>query len=113
MKRALFFASIFLLSACNLTPNNETQYKELVYTYFETSDCASNYDVIRITVEDMESDEIIARASLLLDEIDSDITIKIYQYETMIPSIITLKKIDGEISGLTFNTRQDTIAKGD
>ena len=80
------------------------RYSELVYTHFDTTQYEIDNDTIKITLHnDMQYEEIITRTNSMLNEINEDITIKIYQYNKVIPTIITLYKSDNEIMGYRFN----------
>jgi|LGOV01.1.fsa_nt_gb uncharacterized lipoprotein YmbA len=104
MKRLLVLLFILLLTACNSSSNNDLYYKELVYTHFETTQYEIDNDTIKITLDnELSYEEIVTRTNLMLNEINEDITIKTYQYNKGIPTIITLYKLDNEISGYKFN----------
>jgi uncharacterized lipoprotein len=104
-KLLLLIPMIILLSGCSY--NQDKEYDNIVYTYFETNEYETNENTIKITVDnDMTSFEIIAIGNLMLKELDKDITIKIYQYEDIIPTIITLQSIDNETICYTFNLKE-------
>lgn len=105
MKRLILLCfMIILLTSCGNKQSNE--YDNIVYTYFNTYDYETTDSVIKITVSDMTSFEIIAIGNLMMKELDNDMTIQIYQYDNMIPTIITLKEIDNEVICYTFNIKE-------
>ena len=113
--KKIFMFLLFTIVLTGCSYNTDNTYDELVYKYFEVNDYTYNGDTITIKIHNNESnDDLIAKGNLLLGDTllnDIEFKIKIYKYDSIIPTIIMLEKqfvaTDTYIVvGLTINSKE-------
>ena len=107
MKKVLTVLLILMLSACNSSPNDTMKYDELINAYFDTTEYTVSNDTIKVTIRnDMNYNDMVALGNLMLQEIEGNMTLELYKYNNVIPTVIILTKQDDETTGTVFNKEE-------